>query len=154
MLNDMKILSILLLFICVSAYAEECTFDETAYVTFINKYSRENQNSKIESDGKTLRVIRNNEDILVKGGGCNHLGVTIELRSKQEHTEKQFLQKMLDLSAEFGGWLIDIKTLQDSIEKGKFHNIDGTYIIEVDAMTVFNASYTKQGAINIEFYIN
>ena len=151
----MKLLPFLLFFISVSAYAEEeCIFDETAYIEFINKYSAENMNSKIESDGKTLIVKRNNEEILVKGGGCIHLGVTIELRTKQAYTEEQFLQKTLDLSIEFGDWLIDTKSLKGSIEKGKYHKIDATYFIEVDAMTVFNASHDNQGKINVDIYIN
>ena len=151
----MKLLPFLLFFISVSAYAEEeCIFDETAYIEFINKYSAENMNSKIESDGKTLIVKRNNEEILVKGGGCIHLGVTIKLRTKQAYTEEQFLQKTLDLSIEFGDWLINTKSLKGSIEKGKYHKIDATYFIEVDAMTVFNASHDNQGKINVDIYIN
>jgi len=151
----MKLLFILLIFISFSVYAkEECVFDETSYIEFINKYGRENRNSKIESDGKTLTVKRNDEEIIVKGGGCNHLGVTIELRAQQEYTEKQFLQKTLELSIEFGGWLINVEALKDSIEKNQYRIIGGTYYIEVDIMTVFNASYTSQGVINIDFYIN
>ena len=155
MLNAMKILPILLIFICATAYAEgECNYDETAYIKFINKYSRENRNSKIESDGKTLIVNRNNEKIKVKGGGCTHLGIAIELRTKQTYTKNQFFQKTIDLSIEFGSWLINIEALKDSVEKGQYRKIDGTYFIEVDAMTVFSASYDKQGVINIDFYIN
>ena len=151
----MKLLPILLIFVFVYSYAEEnCIFDETAYIEFIKKYSKENRNSKIESDGKTLIVNRNSEEILVKGGGCIHLGMAIELRTKQAYTEEQFLQKTLDLSAEFGNWLINTKALKGSIEKGNYQKIDGTYFIEVDAMTVFNASYDNQGNINIGFYIN
>ena len=92
--------------------------------------------------------------IIVKGGGCNHLGVTIELITTQKFTEKQFLKKTLDLSIEFGSWLINIEALKGSIEKGHYNKIHGTYVIEVDAMTVFDASYNNQGAINIDFYIN
>ena len=151
----MKLLSILLLSISFSAYAEEgCIFDESAYSEFIKKYSAKNRNSKIESDGKTLTVKRNNEEILVKGGGCIHLGAAIELITKQEHSEKQFLQKTLNLAIEFGGWLINTSALEDSIEEGKYQKIDGTYIIEVDAMTVFSASYDRQGQISVDFYIN
>ena len=151
----MKLLPILLVFISISGYAEEeCIFDETAYIKFITKYSKENINSKIESDGKTLLVNRKNEEVIVKGGGCVHLGEAIELRTKQEFTRKQFLQKTLNLSTEFGDWLINTKALKESIEKGKFQNIDGTYFIEVDAMTVFSASYDNQGKINVDFYIN
>lgn len=151
----MKLLPVLLVFISISAYAEEeCIFDETAYTTFIKKYSTENKNSKIEADGKTLMVNRNNEEILVKGGGCSHLGVAIELRTKQTYTENQFLNKTLDLASEFGNWLINIQALKDSIEHGKYQKIDSVYFIEVDAMTVFEASYNKQGEINVDFYIN
>jgi hypothetical protein len=151
----MKLLPILLIFVSLSAFAEEdCIFDETAYIEFINKYSTENKNSKIEPDGKTLIVNRNNEEILVKGGGCIHLGVAIELRTKQAYTEKEFLQKTLDLSIEFGDWLINTKALKASIEKGGYRKIDGTYFIEVDAMTVFSSSYNNQGTINLDFYIN
>jgi hypothetical protein len=151
----MKLLPIIFIFVSLSAFAEEdCIFDETAYIEFINKYSTENKNSKIEPDGKTLIVNRNNEEILVKGGGCIHLGVAIELRTKQAYTEKEFLQKTLDLSIEFGDWLINTKALKASIEKGGYRKIDGTYFIEVDAMTVFSASYNNQGTINLDFYIN
>jgi len=151
----MKLLPILLIFISVSAYAaEDCVFDETAYIEFINKYSTGNRNSKIESDGKTLTVNRKNEEIIVKGGGCSHLGVAIELRTKKTYTEEQFLQRTLYLSIEFGNWLINTKALKNSIEKSKYQKIDGTYYIEVDAMTVFNASYDNQGVIYIDFYIN
>jgi hypothetical protein len=151
----MKLLPIFLIFISLHAYAEEdCIFDESAYLKFIKKYSIDNRNSKIESDGRTLIVKRNSEEILVKGGGCIHLGVAIELRAKQAYTEEQFLQKTQDLSNEFGNWLINTSALKDSIEKGKYHKIDGTYYIEVDAMTVFSASYDNQGKINIDFYIN
>lgn len=151
----MKLLSILLIFISVSVYAEQdCVFDETTYIKFINKYSAENKNSKIEPDGRTLIINTNNEEIIVTGGGCIHLGVAIELRTQQVYTEEQFLQKTLDLSIEFGNWLINTKALKDSIVKGEYQIIDSTYYIEVDAMTVFNASYDNQGKISIDFYIN
>ena len=150
-----KLLPILLLFISFSGYAEEdCIFDESAYSEFIKEYSAKNRDSKIESDGKTLTVKRNNEEIIVKGGGCIHLGAAIELITKQEYSEKQFLQKTLDLAIEFGGWLINISALEDSIEEGKYQKIDGTYFVEVDAMTVFSASYDRQGHVNVDFYIN
>jgi len=155
MLTVMKLLPILLLIFSGSAHAEEdCTFDETAYLTFIKQYSTENRNSKIEADGRTLNVNRNNEEISIKGGGCIHLGATIELRTEHAYTREQFLQKTLELSIEFGSWLINTEALKDSIAKGKYQIIDGTYYIEVDAMTVFNASYDNQGNINIDFYIN
>jgi len=151
----MKLLPILLILISISASAEEeCVFDENAYISFINKYAKENKNLKIESDGKTLVVNRNNEEITVKGGGCVHLGEEIELRTKQKFTEKQFLQKTLNLATEFGDWLINTKALKESIEKARYQKIDGTYFIEVDAMTVFSASYDNQGKINVDFYIN
>ena len=114
----MKLLPILLIFISISAYAaEDCVFDETAYIEFITKYSTENRNSKIEPDGKTLTVNRKNEEIIIKGGGCSHLGVAIELRTKKAFTEEQFLQRTLELSIEFGNWLINTNALKASIKK-------------------------------------
>jgi len=151
----MKLLPILLILISISANAEEeCVFDENAYISFINKYAKENSNSEIKSEGKTLVVSRNNEEIIVKGGGCVHLGEEIELRRNQELTEKEFLQKTLNLATEFGAWLINIDALKESIDTGTYKEIDGIYFIEVDAMTVFSASYDNQGKINIDFYIN
>jgi len=139
----------------VSAFAEkDCVFDETAYIKFINKYSTENRNAKIDTDGKTLIVNRDNEEIMVTGGGCVHLGVAIELRTAQAYTEKEFLKKTLDLAVEFGSWLINTNALADSIEKGKYEKINGIYFIEVDVMTVFEASYDNKGRINVDFYIN
>ena len=151
----LTLLVLSLIIVSVSAFAEEdCVFDETAYIKFINKYSTENRNTKIDADGKTLRVNRNNEEIIVKGGGCTHLGVAIELRTTQAYSEKEFLKKTRDLAVEFGSWLINTNALADSIEKGKYEIIDGTYYIEVDAMTVFEASYDNKGKINVDFYIN
>ncbi|MGW8248909.1 MAG: hypothetical protein ACWGOV_12465 [Acidiferrobacterales bacterium] len=151
----MKLLPILLIFVPLSGYAEEeCVFDETAYIKFISSYNKENKNSKIKPDGKTLVVKRNNEEVIVKGGGCVHLGEEIDLRTKQEFTEEQFLRETLDLATEFGDWLINTKKLKDSIDNGKYQKIDGIYFIEVDAMTVFSASYDNQGNISIDFYIN
>ena len=144
-----------LMIVSVSAFAEEdCIFDEAAYIKFINKYSSEYRNAKIDTDGKTLLVNRDNEEIVVKGGGCVHLGVAIELRTSQAFTEKEFLKKTLDLAIEFGSWLININALKNSIEKDKYEKIDGIYYIEVDAMTVFDASYDDKGKINVDFYIN
>jgi hypothetical protein len=153
--STLTLLVLSLIVVSVSALAEEdCVFDETAYIKFINKYSTENRNAKIDADGKTLIVNRDNEEIIVKGGGCVHLGVAIELSTTQAYTEKEFLKKTLDLAVEFGGWLINTNALEDSIEKGKYEIIDGTYYIEVDAMTVFSASYDNKGKINVDFYIN
>jgi hypothetical protein len=153
--STLTLLVLSLIVVSVSALAEEdCVFDETAYIKFINKYSTENRNAKIDADGKTLIVNRDNEEIIVKGGGCVHLGVAIELSTTQAYTEKEFLKKTLDLAVEFGGWLINTNALEDSIEKGKYEIIDVTYYIEVDAMTVFSASYDNKGKINVDFYIN
>jgi hypothetical protein len=151
----MKLLPIFLILLSLQVYAEEdCTFDESVYLQFINKYTTANGNSEIAPDGKTLMVRRKDEQLVVKGGGCIHLGVAIELKAKKTYTEEQFLQKTLNLAIEFGSWLINTSALENSIEKGKYHKIDRTYFIEVDAMTVFSASYDNQGKINVDFYIN
>lgn len=151
----MRLLLILLTLFAANAYAEEeCIFDENAYITFIKEYAAEHKDSTIKVDGRTLAVKRDGEEIIVQGGGCNHLGVMIESRRNQRYTEKQFLQKVLSLSAEFGSWLINTDQLADSIENGNYQIIQGVYFIEVDAMTVFEASYDNKGTINIDFYIN
>lgn len=150
----MKLLIILLIVISVTVYAEEdCVFDESAYIEFIKKYSADN-NALIGTDGKTLQINRNGEEITVTGGGCVHLGMAIESRAKQLYTEEQFLQKALELSIELGSWLINTRALKASIEKGEYQLIDDSYYIQVDAMTVFSASYDKQGNIYVDFYIN
>ncbi|MDH5432924.1 MAG: hypothetical protein OEY19_03200 [Gammaproteobacteria bacterium] len=151
----MKRLIILLIFISTSIYAEEeCVFSENSYIEFINKYSTENKNSKIEPDGKTLLIKRNDEEIKIEGGGCVHLGMTIESRSKQAYTEEQFLQKTLKLTIEFGDWLINTKALKNSISNGEYQKVDDIYYIKVDAMTEFEAYYDNQGKIYVGFYIN
>jgi hypothetical protein len=133
---------------------EDCVFDENAYIKFINEYSSEYSDSKIEPDGSTLIVKKNNEVIKVEGGGCVHLGVAIEVKTTQTYTEEQFLQKTLDLAIEFADWLINTRKLKESIDKGDYQIIDGVYYIQVDVMTVFDATYDKHGKINVGFYIN
>lgn len=151
----MKLLLILMLYISSSAYAEEaCIFTEAVYFEFIKNYSIDHSNAKIGPDGRTLLVNRNSEEIIVKGGGCDHLGMGIELRSKRTYTEEQFIQKTLDLAIEFGDWLINTTKLKDSVANGKYHKINGIYFFEVDVMTVFESSYDKQGNISVDFYIN
>ena len=151
----MKLLLILTIFASFSLNAEEdCIFNESSYIEFIKKYVSENKNTKIENDNRTLRVERNNEEIVVKGGGCVHLGVAIDLKTQQVFTEEQFLHKVLKLSNEFGGWLINTNSLESSIKNKKYQIIDGVYFIEVNAMTVFSASYNGKGEIIVDFYIN
>ena len=151
----MKLLLILTFVASSSVNAEEdCIFNESSYIEFIKKYVSENKNTRIENDNRTLRVERNNEEIVVKGGGCVHLGVAIELKTHQKLTEEQFLHKVLKLSNEFGGWLINTNSLESSIKNKKYQIIDGVYLIEVNAMTVFSASYNSKGEIIVDFYIN
>lgn len=137
-----------------NAVAEECIFSESAYLNFINEYALKDKTSRIESDKKTLVIKRNNEEIIVNGGGCVHLGASITLKSKHSHTEDQFLEKILLLTKEYGGWLINISALTKSIKNRNFQIINNVYYFEIDAMTVFSASYDNKGKINIEFYIN
>ena len=150
----MKLLFVFLIVISASIYAEDCIFNESSYVKFITGYSKENSNAVVNVKTQTLTVNKNHEEIIIEGGGCVHLGMAIELRTQQNYTEEQFLQRTLELTVEFGDWLINTGALKDSIEKGNYQNIDGTYFIEVDAMTVFNASYDPRGVISIDFYIN
>ena len=151
----MKLLPLLLIIFSIAVHAaDECVFDENAYIKFIDQYSKENKNAKIGPDGKTLSIKRGSEEIIVTGGGCVHLGALIELSTRRELTEQQFLQKTLTLSIEFGDWLINTRALKDSIETGRFQIIDGIYYVEVDAMTLFSATYDKHGKIFVDFYIN
>ena len=153
--TSIKLLPILLILFSTSLFAEEeCIFDETAYINFINQYTSNNKSAIIEANGKTLKVNRNNETILISGGGCVHLGMTIKFRSKQTFSEKEFLEKILSLSTEFGNWLINTRALKNSIEKGHYQKIEHVYFIKVDAMTMFEAFFNNKGEINISFYIN
>ena len=80
--------------------------------------------------------------------------MAIDVKTDQTYSEKEFLQKTLDLAIEFGDWLINTGKLRESIEKGNYQVISGIYFIEVDIMTVFEAVYDKKGTIEIGFYIN
>lgn len=151
----MKCLPIMLVLVALPGYAEEqCVFDEAAYTEFVDKYHAEHANSKISPDGRTLNVVRGKETIIIRGGGCVHLGVSIELRREQAYTEAAFLQKVLALSTEFGGWLINTEALKDAIATGKYQKINGVYYVDIDAMTVFSAERRDQGGILVDFYIN
>lgn len=154
MTSTLNLFIFLLILTSNSVFAEEeCVFDETAYINFINTYKENNKNVSIEPKDKTLKVKRNTETIVINGGGCVHLGMTIKLHSKKTFTEKEFLEKTLSLSNEFGSWLINTSALKNSIKTGQYQKIDNIYFIKVDAMTMFEAFFNK-GEINISFYIN
>lgn len=151
----MKFLPIVLVLVSVSVYAEQqCAFDETAYTDFVKKYNAEHASSRVGPDGRTLIVSRGKEEIIIHGGGCVHLGVSIELISQKEYTRATFLHKVLDLATEFGDWLINTEKLKDSITNGKYQKINDVYFFDVDAMTVFCAERRDQGGILVDFYIN
>ena len=151
----MKLLAIFLFLFSLSAYSdEECIFDENAYKNFIKNYVATHKDSSIQADGKSLFVKRQNEEIAVEGGGCTHLGMSIKLNSSQKYDEKQFLQKVLMLSTEFGDWLLNIDELQEAIQNKKWEKIDKVYYFNLNVMTVFEASVNDQGNINVNFYIN
>lgn len=151
----MKFLPIILVLVTVSVHAEEeCVFDETAYTNFVHEYNAEHAVSSVGPDGKTLFVTRGGEKIIIHGGGCVHLGMSIELVTQKEYGEAAFLQKVLDLSTEFGSWLINTETLKASITSGNYQKVKGIYFVDIDAMTVFSAERRKQGGILVDFYIN
>lgn len=133
---------------------EECIFDENLYIEFIKKYEAEHKNSKIDGDNRTLTIFRNNEKIIVKGGGCIHLGTTINYKRDEAITETEFLELVASLSIEFGDWLINTEALKMSIKQRKWQKHDGWYFIPVNAMTVFEASYEPDGKMYVDFYIN
>ena len=141
-------------FVSISAFAEECIFDENAFFKFRSDYIKNNKNSSLSEDGKVLLVLRGSEKIKITGGGCNHLGISIRLKGSELYTEKQFLEKTQYLAEEFGGWLINIDELKKSIQRRRWKNYEGNYFIEIDVMTVFSASNNKQGEISVDFYIN
>ena len=133
---------------------EECIFNESAYINFINNYASNNKNAIIDPKEKTIKINRDDESILINGGGCVHLGMTIKLRSNKVLSEKEFLEKTLSLSTEFGDWLINTRALKNSINNGSYQKIDNIYFIKVDAMTIFEAFFNNKGEITISFYIN
>lgn len=150
-----KFLPVVLFLVALSAAAEEqCVFDESAYTGFINMYQADHADSKIDSDGSTLVVTRGEEKIIIHGGGCVHLGMSIELVTRQAYTEAAFLQKVVELSSEFGDWLINTDALKAAVDAGNYQKIKGTYFVDIDAMTVFSAERREQGGILVDFYIN
>ena len=140
--------------VSASANAEECIFNEAVYTDFINTYAAEHKQASIVADARTLSVSRDQENIKMVGGGCDHLGASIEYTSNQTLNEQLFLQKVLRLSKEFGGWLMYGDALEQAIKTEKYETIDGEYYFNLDAMTVLSASYEIKGNINIDFYIH
>ena len=151
--NILKLLPLLFTFLSTSILAEnDCVFDESAYLNFIKKYQANHKNVIIKKDN-TLLINRDNEEITVAGGGCDHLGMTIKIRSQHNYSEKEFLSKTLTLTKEVGHWLINTVALENAINNRLYEKIDNTYFFQVDAMTVFEASF-NHNEINILFYIN
>ena len=148
----MKLLYIIFLLLPIYAFAEECIFDENAYFEFRNKYLQKNNNAQLSRDKETLIVSRN-EKIEVTGGGCDHLGISIKSVSPTIYTEEEFLAATQALATEFGSWLLNANALNNSFSQRQWQNINGIYFFEIDAMTVFSASYDG-GTINVDFYIN
>ena len=147
--------TLLLTLLTSPAIAEnECVFDEGGYKTFVSGYKSPIKPAKVSKTEKSLSIHRNHEQILVEGGGCNHLGMSIELHSNQTFNEEQFLNKALELTKEFGGWLLNIKTVEQAFKTNKFQKIDNIYYFNIDMMTVFNTYIDKDGNIIVEFYIN
>ena len=150
----MKLLVVGLFVLSFSAHAEECIFNENAFFEFRNEYVRANNNASTSEDGRFLLVSRGSETIQIIGGGCNHLGVSIQSKGNTLYSEKQFLQKVQNLAEEFGEWLINIDELKNSIKQGRWEKHEGHYFIEVDVMTVFSAYSNNQGDVSVDFYIN
>ena len=58
----------------------------------------------------------------------------------------------MQLSAEFGSWLINANQLDSAIKSKAWKIIDGIYFIEIDEMTVFEASHDGEGNIYVNFF--
>jgi len=151
----MKNLLVLLFTVSISAHAvEDCVFEENAFFKFRDEYVRQNKNAHVDAVREVLVVKKDNERIEVSGGGCVHLGALIRSRSDEKYTEVLFFRKVLELTQEFGAWLVNTDALAQSIELGKWQILDGEYYIQIDAMTVFAASFDEHGTVNVSLYIN
>lgn len=148
-----KITLLLILFSSFSLANEECIFNPEAFNSFKDKYLTSNSNAIFDQKKQQLLVNKNGDRIIVNGGGCIHLGVSIEAHTNNNLTEEQFIEKILALSNEFGSWLINIKELQKSLTEKKWTRHEKIYFIQVDDMTAFEAFYDR-GKINVNFYIN
>lgn len=145
---------ILLLLLSSSAYSQECIFDEASYKDFIGNYATTHKNSKVLDDGITLVVSKNDQQLVITGGGCDHLGGKISVKSHLKLNEAQFLKKITALSEEYATWLIDIKQLKSALRKKSWEKLDNIYRVNLNEMTVFEASQDSNGTIDINFYIN
>lgn len=149
----MKVLMVLLVFISSFASSEECVFDEAAYINFIHGYISSNKNAKLLEDRKSMIIQNGHEEIKVSGGGCDHLGASITVKTTVKMNEQQFLEKVLLLSEEFGSWLLDMDEVKSAIDKKSWDKVEGTYYMNLNEMTAFDAGQ-DDGKIIINFYIN
>lgn len=136
------------------SYAEECIFDETVYINFIKQYAKEHKDAHVLEDGKTLIVKKASEDIQVTGGGCDHLGISIEVKTYDQLNEKQLFEKLVLLSKEYAHWLLDEEELKSALDNNNWNKDDDIYRISLNEMTSFEASYSTDGKISINAYIN
>lgn len=135
------------------AYADECIFDETAYTKFIESYVTKNRNAKLAEDN-TLIVTNADEQLVIRGGGCEHLGGNIEVKSNKKLTESELLNKVTLLAETYASWLIDIDELKSAIKNKSWDQTGNLYRFVFNEITVFEIFQEDEGNIDISFYIN
>jgi hypothetical protein len=144
---------ILVLLLSPFAYADECIFDETAYIDFIEGYVAKNKNAKLVEEN-TLIVDNADEQLVIKGGGCEHLGGNIELKSNQKLSEAELLSKVTLLAETYASWLIDINELKSAIKNKSWDQTGSFYRFVFNEITVLEIFQEEEGNIDISFYIN
>ncbi|WP_428240079.1 hypothetical protein [Gynuella sp.] len=150
----MKILSVALpILISTFAMAEECVFDEKVFHDFARLYVDGHEGASLEGPGKFTASL-NDLMVFVEGGGCAHLGATVQVQGQRGISESQLLDLVLMLYTEFGQWLAGAESLSESIHESRWSRYEGVYYFQVDSLTSLEAWLSENGDLMVSFYVN
>jgi hypothetical protein len=147
-----RVLVFIAVFTPVFVKADECIFDESSYTDFARTYVSEHTNASLLIND-SIRVTQNNAVINVEGGGCDHLGYSIQYKTDAELTEDQFLMLIQELTSDLGSWMGYASQIKEAISRRDWEIYDGLYFFTVDEMSTLSASFNG-GEVTIDFYIN
>ena len=149
----MRVLLAILAIIPLSAFSEECLYDESAFTDFAADYLAANESATFVSEHSFSDSI-NGYQTMVTGGGCHHLGYSVTIEPGDISSEPEFLSLLVLVVQKYGHWIGYGNTIEQVVNDRLWQRYsDGAYLFDMDGMAVFVGNYTSESFF-MEFYLN
>jgi len=163
-MNILTALMILLLLFAQPLIADdECNFDQQNQIEVLRRLQSKYEKSKLAEEERTLTIERGKSTIYFQRGGCEHLGISIKYRTKDNRNfndQNALFDQAEKLIEEFGQEFIKIDEIKKLITDKKYkllqENNPRIYAINYKHLSYFEITFSESEGykiIEVSYYV-